>query len=173
MKRLEVNWRPSSSYCHTKVIWGYRKPVAELILFYLFIGPDQFRKAFWEKKGRGNTRNLSSKVNNPNSCQKSSPVSWALLVSSLFIWRGSLFICFKEGLIIHSWHYSETYTFLACTEHPISWGMLLSPRFSVVRSAINLICTPGSLVLLLSQFLHWISQAMYMQSPKVHLDSAC
>lgn len=51
----------------------------------------------------------------------------------------SLAICFKEVLIIRSWHYLATYTFLACTEHPISLGMLLCPGFSVVRSAINLI----------------------------------
>jgi len=44
--------------------------------------------------------------------------------------------------------------------------MLLSPGFSVVRSAINLICTPGSLALLSYQFSHWISQAMYMQNPQ-------
>lgn len=58
------------------------------------------------------------------------------------------------------------YIFLVCTEHPISLGMLLSPSFSVVRSAINLIWTPGSLVLLSSLFLRWISQAMHIQSPK-------
>lgn len=94
-------------------------------------------------------------------------MSYTLLLSSLFIWRSSLVICFKEGLIIHSWHYIAMYIFLACTEHPISLGMLLSPGFSVVRSAINLIWTPGSLVLLSSLFLHRISQAMHIQSPKV------
>lgn len=136
------------------------------MLFSLLIGPDQSRKVFQKRKGRRDMRNLSSKVNNPNSSKKSDHVSWAPLISSLFIWRNSLAICFKESLIIHSWHYIATYTFLASTEHPISLGMLLSPCSSVVKAAINLICTPGSLVLLSSQFLHWISQATYMQSPK-------
>lgn len=93
-------------------------------------------------------------------------MSCTLLPSSLFIWRNSLVICFTESLIIHTWCHIAMYIFLACTEHPISLGMLLSPGFSVVRSAINLIWTPGSLVLLSSLFLNWISQATHIQSPK-------
>lgn len=135
-----------------------------MLFSLLLVGPDQSKKVTWKRKGRGDLRNLSSKVNNSSSSKIIK--SYQLHTSPKFPFHlKELVTCFKEGLIIHSWHYAAIHIFLACTEHPISLGMLLSPGFSVVRSAINLIWTPGSLVLLSSLFLHWISQATHIQSP--------